>query len=270
MKSADLALRRESRFGRRLLAAFSAIVYLFLFSPILVVVYMSFNAGKTNVFPLSDYSLQWYGKMFANAAIWRNFQTSLLIAAVSTFITLIVSTCSAYSIVRHKYRGKSLFISLILAPMLIPAVITGISMLLYYSFLQVSSSIVTVIIGHVVLCIPYATLIITARLQGFDICLEEAARGLGARERTVFFRIVMPYLMPGLIGGALFSFTISMDEFALTFFINSQNSQTLPIRIWSMLRFGITPELNALSTFILFISLALITLASVLLSRKNK
>jgi len=254
---------------KNILKGYSILVYLFLFTPIFVVVYMSFNAGRHNVFPISEYSLIWYETLFSNTAIWRNFQVSLMIALASTTLTLVISTLAAYCICRYRFRGKSAFISLMLAPMLIPAVITGISMLIYYNFLSVPSSIYTVIIGHTVLCIPYATLIITARLQGFDIRLEEAARGLGATERVVFFKIVMPLLMPGFVGGGLFAFTISMDEFALTFFLNSHDSQTLPIRIWSMLRFGITPELNALSTIILLVSLVLITLASITQGRKN-
>lgn len=240
------------------LSVYAFLVYFFMFAPIIIVVYMSFNANTINVFPLKEYSLKWYRTLFQNSSIFRNFTTSVFIALVSTGLSLVLATCASYSIVRYKTRFKSVFIGLILAPMLIPAVIVGISMLLYFSFLRLPAGLFSVIIGHTILTLPYAAVIITARLQGFNIQLEEAARNLGAPERVVFFRIVMPLIMPGLVGGGMFAFTISMDEFALTFFLSNYNSQTLPIRIYSMLRFGLTPELNALSTLILCITVAVI------------
>lgn len=254
--------------SKPILGIYSGLVYLFLFAPIFIVIYMSFNSAKTNVFPLQGYSLEWYESLFHNQPIWHSFATSVLVAVVSTTLVLIIGTCAAYVIVRFRFRAKSAFITMILAPMLIPSVLTGISMLLFYSFLGIKTSIFTVILGHAVLTLPYATMNITARLQGFSVYQEEAARNLGANEFIVFFKVVLPQIKSGLISGALFAFTISMDEFALTFFVNSADSQTLPIRIYSMLRFGLTPELNALSTIILCLSFGLISLA--MLAKKDK
>ena len=249
-------------------SSFIALIYVFIFAPIVIVVYMSFGKDKSNQFPLQEFSLDWYEKLFQNMSVWGSYRISLIIALTSTFIVLILATLAAYAIVRYRFKFKSVFISLMLAPMLIPAVITGISMLLYYNFLSVPSGMFTVVIGHVVLSLPYAAMIITARMQGFDVHQEEAARNLGASDLTTFRKILMPYLMPGLIGGGLFALTISLDEFALTFFLNSPSTQTLPIRIYSMLRFGITPELNALSTIILLVSIGIVTLGT-LAQKKN-
>lgn len=251
---------RENRVGidRVLLRIYTVIVYLFLFSPIVIVIYMSFNKAKTNRFPIQEYSLGWYRELLADSNIWHSLKNSLVVAVVTTLLVLVLGTLASYAIVRYRFRLKSGFISLMLAPMLIPSVITGVSMLLYFSFMGVRTSILTVILGHSVLTLPYAAMIITARLQGFNISLEEAARNLGAREWTVFFKIVFPQIKSGLISAALFAFTISMDEFALTFFVNSPDSRTLPVHIYSMLKFGLTPELNALSTIILGASFLLI------------
>jgi len=249
---------------------YTVLVYLFLFSPIVIVIYMSFNKGQTNRFPVQEYSLQWYKVLFQNNGIWASLRISLVIAVLATLSVLIIGTFAAYAIVRYKFKFKSAFISLMLAPMLIPSVITGISMLLYFSFIGIKTSVFTVILGHSVLTLPYATMIITARLQGLHISLEEAARNLGANEWNVFFKIVFPQIKPGLLSAALFAFTISLDEFALTFFVNSPSSQTLPIRIYSMLKFGLTPELNALSTIILVLSFGLIGIRMISQSKTER
>lgn len=252
--------REKVRLEKLMLQGYSIIIYLFLFAPIAVVVYMSFNSAMTNRFPIQEYSLKWYGKLIHDSAIWESLKVSLIVAFVAVFIVLIIGTFGAYAIVRYQFRLKSAFICLMLAPMLMPAVITGVSMLMYFSFLGIKTSIVTIILGHSVLTLPYAAMIITARLQGFNRSLEEVARNLGANEAAVFFKIVLPQIKPGLLSAALFAFTISMDEFALTYFVNSPESQTLPVHIYSMLKFGLTPELNALSTVILGASFLLIAI----------
>jgi spermidine/putrescine transport system permease protein len=258
----EFITKPKKSIGVVLLRIHAILGFIFLFTPILIIIIMSFNSQRISSFPLSGFTFNWYEKLFKNGPIWETFRNSIFIALCSTVVALVVGFCAAYAIVRYKMKYKSLFIGLILAPMLIPAVILGISMLLSFSFFGIQTSILTVILGHSILSLPYTALVLSARLQGFDFRLEEAARSLGANEFQVFSKIMLPNIFPGLIAGALFTFTISLDEFALTFFVNSPSATTLPVKIWTMLRFGITPEINALATIMLIVSFVLVISAT--------
>ncbi len=264
-----LSLGNRSRnYADLLLAFYALLVYIFLFLPIAVVILMSFNRAKIGAFPLQGFTLHWYGDLFQDRTIWEALNNSLIIAAGTTLLSVLLGTLGAYALVRYQFRLKSLFTGVLIIPLIVPGLIMGISLLSFYHFLGVHTSRVTVILGHAALALPYTTLVIAARLEGFDIHLEEAAASLGASPLTVFRKVTFPLIASGIIAGALFAWTISFDEFIITFFIMGGGKKTLPLKIWSLLKFGISPKINALSAIILTAALILVVTSLGLLRRR--
>jgi spermidine/putrescine transport system permease protein len=185
-------------------------------------------------------------------------KNSLIVAASTTALTIPLATLAAFALTRYQFRLKPAFTAVLVVPLIVPGIIMGVSLLSFYNFFHISTSLFTVILGHVALALPYASLVIAARLQGFDRALEEAAASLGAPYHRVFRRITLPLLAPGIIAAALFAWTISFDEFVITFFIGGGAGQTLPLKIWSLLKFGLSPAINAISAIILLISMLLV------------
>jgi spermidine/putrescine transport system permease protein len=255
-------------YGSLLSALYAVLVYIFLFLPIAVVVLMSFNSAKIGAFPLQSLTLRWYSELFRDRTIWEALNNSLIIAAGTTVLSVLLGILGAFSLVRYQFRLKSLFTGVLIVPLIVPGLIMGISLLSFYHFLSVQTSRLTVILGHAALALPYTTLVIAARLEGFDIRLEEAAASLGASPLSVFRKVTLPLIAPGVIAAVLFAWTISFDEFIITFFIIGGAKQTLPLKIWSLLKFGISPKINALSAVILSAALTLVTVSLKLLRRR--
>jgi len=253
--------------GYWLLLAYAIGVYIFLFAPIAVVILMSFNSARFSTFPLEQFTLRWYADLFGDRTIWQAVKNSLIVAASTTALAIPLGTLAAFALARYQFRLKSAFAAVLLIPLIVPGIIMGVSLLSFYNFFRISTSLFTVVLGHVALALPYASLVIAARLQGFDRQLEEAAASLGAPYHRVFRRITLPLLAPGIIAAALFAWTISFDEFVITFFIAGGAGQTLPLKIWSLLKFGLSPTINAISAIILLVSLLLVTCALVLTRR---
>jgi spermidine/putrescine transport system permease protein len=251
-----------------LLLAYALAIYGFLFAPIGIVVLMSFNSARYSSFPLEHFTWQWYADLLANASIWQSVQNSLLVALATTVLATTLGTLAAYALARYQFRLKTAFIALLLVPLIVPGIIMGVSLLSFYSFLGIPTSLITIILGHTALALPYAALVVAARLQGFDRRLEETAASLGAPYHRVFRRVTLPLLAPGIIAAGLFAWTISFDEFIITFFVTGIR-QTLPIRIWSLLKFGLSPTINAISSIILIVALALIATALMLSGRNH-
>lgn len=245
------------------------IVFIFIYAPIFSITLTSLSPGERAIFPLEGFSLKWYGILFTNSSILEALKTSIIIGISTMVITVIIAICAAYVMVRYNFRGKDTFIGILLSPMIIPWLIVGISLLSFYQLLKIPSGLINIILGHVAVTTPYAALVIAARLQGFNIHLEEMARSLGANEIQIFTRIMLPYIFPGILGAALLTFIMSFDEFIITFFLIGPGTITLPIKIMSMLRFGISPEINALSTIIVALSATIFIIASFLLTRKT-
>jgi spermidine/putrescine transport system permease protein len=204
--------------------------------------------------------------LFSNASIWDSVQNSLLVATATTLLAVTLGTLSAFALSRFQFRLKTAFTAVLLVPLIVPGIIMGVSLLSFYNFLGIPTSLVTVVFGHTALALPYAALVIAARMQGFDRRLEEAAASLGAPYHRVFRRVTLPLLAPGVIAAALFAWTISFDEFIITFFVAGIR-QTLPLRIWSLLKFGLSPTINAISAIILVVALSLIAWALTLSGR---
>jgi spermidine/putrescine transport system permease protein len=236
---------------RWVLGAFTLLLYAIVYLPIALVVITSFNQSTITTLPVRHFDVHWYGELFRDAKTLQSLWTSLEVGVISTVAATILGLMSALAIVRHKFPGKSLFLLLTVMPMLAPGIIMGVSLLLFARYVGFQTGFVAVTLGHVLLAMPYCTFIIISSLARFDRSLEEAARGLGAGELAVLGRVTLPVIAPGIIGAALFAFTISIGEFVVSFFLTSAGTTTLPIRIYSIVKVGITPEINAVSTLIL-------------------
>lgn len=241
---------------KRLAWVYLCVIYVYLYLPSALVAVMSFNADESSSFPLDALTLDWWTKMFQNDTILAAAKNSLVVAALTTLLTTALAMTTAYALVRHRFRLKGAFTGLLVSVMLVPYLVVGIALLSYWSILGVSRGLPIVVLAHTTLALPYAALVIAARLQGFDRNLEEAAQSLGAGRVTTFRRVVLPLLMPGIVAAAALTFATSIDEFNVAYFLVG-DATTLPIYIFSSLRFGLSPELNALSTLILAASMGL-------------
>jgi spermidine/putrescine transport system permease protein len=243
----------------RWLLLHAVIVFAFLYLPIAVLVIYSFNGAGVGGFPPRDLTLNWYRTLFADGAIWESVGNSLLVAAAAVAIALGLGIPAALALDRAQFPGKALFRRLVLLPLILPGIITGLSLLMLFNTARIKLSLLTIVLGHGTALISVATTEIFAGLQKLDRAQEEASLDLGANYWQTFWRITLPNLKLPIIGAALLIFTLSMDEIAISFFLIGRDN-TLPLEIWGRLRRGITPEINAISTIIFVFSLAAIVL----------
>lgn len=261
------AERVPRSFRSRILTLFSIGVYLFLYLPILVLVIYSFNANRV-VGVWEGFSLQWYGELFRDTALINAFWTSMWVAFWSTLISTILGTLAALALERYRFRGKLTFDATLYLPIIIPDIVMALSTLLLFVTLGVALSRYTVLAAHVAFNISFVAVVVRARLSEMDHNLEEAAADLGADPWTTFRRVTLPLLMPAIVSAALLAFTLSLDDFVITFFVAGPGSTTLPVRVYSMIKFGVTPEVNAISTLMLLGSTVLVLL-SLLIQRRQ-
>jgi spermidine/putrescine transport system permease protein len=243
--------------GAPILAAFSLLVFAFLYLPIVVLILYSFNHDGVGGFPPKHFTFLWYHQLFADGPIWDSVLNSLLVALGAVALSLTLGLLAALALDRANFPGKSLFRRLVLLPLVLPGIITGLSLLMFVDRTGIQLSLLTVFLGHGTALISVATTEIFAGLQKMDRAQEEASLDLGATPWQTFWRITLPSLKLSLIASALLIFTLSMDEIAVTFFLLGRDN-TLPLEIWARLRRGITPEINAISTLIFVVSVILI------------
>jgi spermidine/putrescine transport system permease protein len=236
------------------LAAYVWLVYAFLYLPIIVLVVYSFSGSGVGGFPPSSWTLDWYRQLFADGALWDSVLNSLLVAAVAVAIALGLGLPAALALDRANFPGKALFRRLVLLPLILPGIITGLSLLMLFVAAGTKLSLVTVTLGHGTALISVATTEIFAGLQKLERAQEEASLDLGASPWATFWRITLPNLRVSLLAAGLLIFTLSLDEIAVSFFLIGRDN-TLPLEIWSRLRRGITPEINAISTLMLLFSI---------------
>jgi spermidine/putrescine transport system permease protein len=256
----------------------AVLAYTFLYLPIAVLVLFSFSASRyASIW--GGFSLEWYAKLFHNPDITQALLNSLLIAATTTVIATILGTLAALGLQRFVDRRRAAHYDAALTlPILVPDIVQGISLLLFFVLVfngleralgwRPTLGRTTVIIAHAAFAISYVAVVVRARVSGMDKHLEEAAMDLGANEWQVFQRITLPLIWPGLLSGGLLAFTLSLDEFVITFFTSGPGATTLPIQVWSMVKRGVTPEINALSTLMLVVSIALVMASAVLQRRR--
>src|ERR1700674_56840 len=241
------------------LAAYSSLVFAFIYLPIIVLVVYSFNRDGVGGFPPRHLTLDWYRQLFGDGAIWTSVLNSLIVAACSVALSLTLGLLAALALDRASFPGKSLFRRLVLLPLILPGIITGLSLLMFAVYAGAHLSLLTVFLGHGTALISVATTELFAGLQKMDRAQEEASLDLGATPLQTFWRVTLPNLKLSLIAAGLLIFTLSMDEIAVTFFLIGRDN-TLPLEIWGRLRRGITPEINAISTLIFAVSVILIVI----------
>jgi spermidine/putrescine transport system permease protein len=241
-----------------LLTVYAALVFTFVYLPIVVLIAYSFNRDGVGGFPPRHLTLDWYRQLFADAPIWNAVLNSLIVAAGSVALALTLGLLAALALDRAEFPGKALFRRLVLLPLILPGIITGLSLLMFAVFAGMQLSLLTVFLGHGTALISVATTELFAGLQKMDRKQEEASLDLGATPWQTFWRVTLPNLKLSLIAAGLLIFTLSMDEIAVTFFLIGRDN-TLPLEIWGRLRRGITPEINAVSTLIFAVSVGLIT-----------
>ncbi len=239
------------------LGIYALMVFVFLYLPIVVLIVYSFNRDGVGGFPPKHLTLDWYRQLFADGAIWDSVLNSLLVAAGAVALSLTLGLLAALALDRATFPGKSIFRRLVLLPLILPGIITGLSLLMFAVLARLPLSLATVFLGHGTALISVATTELFAGLQKMDRAQEEASLDLGATPWQTFWRVTLPNLKLSLIAAGLLIFTLSMDEIAVTFFLIGRDN-TLPLEIWARLRRGITPEINAISTLIFVVSVILL------------
>jgi len=245
--------------GPRWLSAYAVLVFAFLYLPIVVLIVYSFNAAGVGGFPPRHLTLSWYRQLFQDDAIWSSVLNSVIVALAAVGIALTLGIPAGLALDRADFAGKALFRRLVLLPLVLPGIITGLSLLMLFRETGVKLSLATLILGHGTALIAVATTEVFAGLQKLQRSQEEASLDLGASYWQTFWRITLPNLRLSIFGAALLIFTLSMDEIAVSFFLIGRDN-TLPLEIWGRLRRGITPEINAVSTIIFIFSLSMIVI----------
>ncbi|NIS79631.1 MAG: ABC transporter permease subunit [Anaerolineales bacterium] len=284
-----------SSLGARLLSGNAILMFVFLYLPILILIIFSFNVATTlsggRVLAASvwkGFTFNWYKVLVQDARIIDAAKNTLVVAIISTLLSTVIGTMAALVMERHTFIGKIAFDAILYLPIIIPDVVMALSLILFFVLIKMPGAVMAlsttvstitflpswivswlarvitvtpIIIAHVAFNISFVAVVVRARLADFDTTLEEAAKDLGANEWQTFRRITLPLIMPGILGGALLAFTLSVDDFVITFFVSGPGATTLPVRVFSMIRIGVTPEVNAISSVMLLVSIVLVILS---------
>ena len=256
--------RRRIDLGNTALGIAAASALGFLYGPIITLMVFSFNDNPITKLPLTGWTLDWYYKALTNSDLLAALWNSVIVAVAAVIICLVIGIPTAFALDRFDFRGKTLFRRLVILPITLPGIITGVSILAFFSMAGVKLSLVTVIIGHGTALTAIVVTNVFARLQRFDRRIEEASADIGARPWQTFVYITLPNIRSAIIGSALIAFTLSFDEIPVTYFLTGRDN-TLPMYIWSVVRRGITPEINAIGTIIVAFSIVLIFLSVLLI-----
>ena len=247
----------------------ATLIFTFLYAPIAVLVLFAFNTSRIPTWPPKGFTLHWFADLVHSPDIIQALQNSLMIGVTATLVAMVLGTLSAYAAHRYDFPGKHWIQRIVLLPMVVPGVVTGIALLTLFDFTGIPLSRATITLGHITFLIAIFFTSIFARLQRLGIDLEHAAMDLGASEATAFRRVILPNLKLTLIGASLLAFALSFDEIAVTFFLTG-TSNTVPLLIYSMMRLGITPKINALATSLIVFSIVLVVTAMLLIWRESR
>ncbi|HET6520527.1 MAG TPA: ABC transporter permease [Geminicoccaceae bacterium] len=249
------------------LRAWLAATFVFLYAPIVILVAFSFNDSRRNIV-WQGFTLDYYVRAWNNASLIEAFTNSLLIALVATAISTVIGALLALALWRFRFPGKAAVEGANALPIVIPEICMGVALMAFFARtgwptgLPWPLNLSPIVIGHVAFCFPFVAIVVRARMAGFDRALEEASRDLGAGEWQTFRNITLPYMRPGLIAGALLAMTLSLDDFVITFFTSGPGTVTFPVKVYSMVRFGATPEVNAASTVLIAVTILLTVIAA--------
>ena len=256
---------REGRWAWRLTGAITVCVYVFMFAPIVATIVLSFNDSMFGGFPLTGFSLRWYAKLMTNQPVLTAFQTSLWIALVTAAATTLLGIMTALALVRFDFRGKQAINTLVLLPALVPETILGVGLLVLIKAVNQPRSLGLLLLGHILLTLPYVVLIVQARMVGIRRSYEEAALSLGASRVSTFREITLPLLIPAVMASILLAFTISFDNTSASLFWRPAGVETMPTQILSMLKISISPEINALGTVMILVTVGIPLIGGLLL-----
>lgn len=234
------------------------LAYAFLYAPLVIVVAYSFNDSRLNA-EWVGFTFSWYQKLFHNEKMLHAAWNSLVIGLVASAVSTVLGTMAGYAM--YRFRSRLLPV-LVLAPIAIPEILMGVSLLIFFVLLNISLGMVSIVLSHIAFCVGFVAIVVRSRLAGMDESLTEAARDLGATPWRAFRLVTLPLIMPGVVAGALMAFTLSIDDFVITFFTAGVGSATLPLQIYTMVKISVTPEVNAVSTLLMLLTLALILIAS--------
>lgn len=257
-------MHRRKRGGFRVV--YMTLVLIFLYLPILIVVLYSFNPSK-NSGTMTGFTLDWYRQLFQNRDIGRTLLNSLKLAALSVTASAVIGTLGAVALARRHMKMQGFMEGLISLPIMIPEIVLGMSFLAAFTFAGLQLGMLTMALAHITFCIPYVFIIVKGRIAGLDVQLEEAARDLGANPTRVFFDITLPLVSPAVVAGMLLAFAMSFDDVIISFFVTGPGAQTLPLKVYSSLKVGVTPEINALCTLIMGVVFLLVAISQWLRSR---
>ncbi|WP_321112613.1 ABC transporter permease [Halorussus salinisoli] len=267
----------SDRNSKRALRWFTYLVYVFLYAPVVIVILLSFTEQKVPSFPMEGFTLKWYLNLIPpghDERIVSAFIQSLQIAIITAIGAGVIGTLAAFGMVRSDFDtpwlDSSVLYTVFLSPIVVPWVVTGIAVLTLYSIIGIQGTFLSVVIGHILIALPFVILVVASQLYGFDRELEEAAQNLGASELRTFYEVTLPLIAPGIIAGMLFAFTLSFDNFTQTFFWVGSDVETLPIVIYGKIKTGIEPTINAVGTVIIIFSLLIAAAAEKLSSRVVK
>lgn len=245
---------RKRLLGKSVSNIYAFLIYGFIYTPILVMAIFSFNDQKTNYY-WKGFTLKWYEKLFSNSSVVEYLWNSLYIAIAATLISVIIGTIGAVGLMRFEFRLKHLVNNSLYIPIIIPEVVLGLSLLMLFEFIRLPLGFTTIILSHITFCVPFVIIIMRGRLAGVDMSVEEASMDLGANRLVTFFRVTLPMLIPGIVSGAFMSFTLSLDDVIISNFVSGPYSTTLPVKILSLVKTGLSPEVNALTTIMIVVTL---------------
>ncbi len=265
-----MSARPRSALRPRYLKIHAFLVFLFLFAPIFVLIVFSFNNARSGTH-WTGFSTHWYSDLVDNNDVQKAFRNTLKVAFVATAVATLLGTLAAFALARFSFRGKSAISTLVFVSLVMPEVIMGLALLVFFRRIaDIQLGINTMIMAHITFCIAFVVVVVRARLAGFDNRLVEAAADLGATPVQTFLRIVIPLAAPGIAAGAMLAFTISLDDVVVSFFAQGPGSTTLPLYIFSQTRVGVSPSINALSTFVLVFSLLLLGIGALISARSAR
>ncbi|MCI9470092.1 MAG: ABC transporter permease [Lachnospiraceae bacterium] len=252
----------------KLSGIYLGLVLAFIYLPIVFVVVYSFN-GSSSTAVWKGFSLEWYQKLLQDTDIWEALKNSLILGVASCLAAAVIGTIGAVGLMKVKFRSKGVMEYISTLPIMIPEIILGMVFMAFFSLLSLPFGMVTLVIAHTTFCIPYILMMVKARMAGMDPALEEAAMDLGATPVRTFFDITLPLVMPAVLSGAMLAFAMSLDDVVISIFVNGPRLNTLPVKVYAQMKFGVTPEINALCTVMLAVTLLALAVKK-LMSKINK